>query len=335
MSDVNKIKGKSEKMGIVITGGAGFIGSNLARFLKDQYKITIIDNRKDLDAIDDFKNEINFIGIDILNYQKVSKVIQKADGIIHLAAVSRVIWGYEDPFRCITTNVVGTANILEATRKSNKKPWIIFGSSREVYGENGKLPLNENAPYKSANIYSASKISAELICEKFSTDYGLSIGISRFSNVYGGIYDILDRVIPRFILSAIYDEIINIHGGDQLFDFTHISDTIIGIAKLVKKLEEGKSFFDKFHFLTGVPSSLQDIVNLLQRNLNKKLEIEIFPPRSYDVMKFYGNPIKSKETLDFTAKIRLEEGIQKTLQLYLQELKNNRELFESRMVWRK
>jgi len=323
-------------MGLLITGGAGFIGSSLARKLQEDYQITIIDNRSDLDSINEISNEIDFSKIDVLDYNSLSKACESVEGIIHLAAVSRVIWGFENPWQCLQTNIQGTVNVLEAARKSNKKPWVIFGSSREVYGENGCLPVKEDAPYKPVNVYSVSKITAEMICEKYHHNYGLNVGIARFSNVYGGLFDILDRVIPRFVLSSILDEPIYFHGGNQLFDFTHIADTVEGLTKMIGVINNVEpNYFNKYQFLTGKSSSLQNIKEIIEYKLGKEIDTKVIAPRSYDVVKFYGDPSKAKEELDFTAKIDIKTGIEKTIELYSQELNNNREFFESRMVWRK
>ena len=323
-------------MDIIITGGAGFIGSNLIRNLKERNHLIVIDNRSDLDSINDHIQEIDFFNIDILDYTKMKTICKNTDGIIHLAAVSRVIWGFENPWQCLQTNIQGTVNVLEAARKSNKKPWVIFGSSREVYGENGCLPVKEDAPYKPVNVYSVSKITAEMICEKYHQNYGLNVGIARFSNVYGGLFDILDRVIPRFVLSSILDEPIYFHGGNQLFDFTHIADTVEGLTKMIVAINNAKSnYFNKYQFLTGKPSSLQNIKEIIENKLRKEIDTKVIAPRSYDVVKFYGDPSKTKQELGFAAKVDIKTGIEKTIELYSQELNNNREFFESRMVWRK
>ena len=239
------------------------------------------------------------------------------DGIVHLAAVSRVVWGYENPRECVDINIDGTANILEATRMSVKKPWVIFGSSREVYGEAKTLPVTEDFPKIVQNIYGATKIAGEMLCEQYHKDYGLNIGILRFSNVYGSKYDQLDRVIPKFILRASKNLDLIIQGGNQLFDFTHINDTVNGIKLMIEKISTNSSYFDRFHILTGKATSLQDLAKYIIDAAGSNSNIRYTDARPYDVLKFYGNYSKAKKLLGYEPKIDIKKGVKMTVEALL------------------
>jgi len=306
---------------ILITGGAGFIGSHTAEVLVEEgHEIRIMDNRKDLDSLKNFSDDVEYHDMDVRDFNNLHTIARDVDGIIHFAAISRVIWGYERPRDCMDINVNGVANVLESARCSEKKPWVIFSSSREVYGEPEDVPVVENAPFKPANVYGVSKITGELLCRKYHENYGVNVGILRFSNVYGGVHDILDRVIPKFILSALRGEPIVIQGGGQIFDFTHVDDTVTGIMRMVGKLENCNcEHCDEFHLLTGKGTMLQDVAEIISNALDSTLEVKYSPARDYDVEKFIGDPSKAKTTLGFRATTLPEKGIPLTIERYREE----------------
>ncbi len=308
-------------MRILITGGAGFIGSSTAKvLLKMGHTVDILDNRKDHGSLRKIQNEITYHDVDIRDSEKVNNISKNVHGIIHLAAVSRVIWGHERPDECININVNGISNVLEAARLSGNNPWVIFGSSREVYGEPDVLPVSENAPYKVANVYGKTKIDGERMCNEYFKKYGLRTGVLRFSNVYGGVYDILDRVIPRFILNSLNDEELNIHGGAQIFDFTHIDDTVTGIIKMSELLSNTNiRYYDKFHILTGKGTTLQEVLDIISNNVENRPKTTYSDPRNYDVERFIGNPEKARRLLGYRATIFPKEGIDRTIGLYKEE----------------
>ncbi len=301
---------------ILITGGAGFIGSHLAKELvKEGHEVICYDYRTDWAALNDIKDDIQSVQGDVRDLEKVRRTVLSVDGIIHLAAVSRVIWGYENPRECVDINVDGTANILEASRMSVIKPWVIFGSSREVYGEPAVLPCTEDAPKVVHNVYGATKISCEMLCEQYHKNYGINVGILRFSNVYGSQFDQLDRVIPKFILRAARGQYLMIQGGNQLFDFTHVDDTVKGIMLMMEKIGQSSSYFDDFHILTQVPTSLQDLAKMVLEVVGSGSAIKFSEARQYDVEKFYGSIEKSAKLLGYKPEVGLLDGVKRTAKL--------------------
>jgi len=232
---------------------------------------------------------------------------------VHLAAVSRVKIAHENPLECINTNIGGIINVLESVRlihSDNNFPWVIFGSSREVYGESAILPVNESSTRKAINVYGVSKLSGEELCKVYSENYGLKVRVLRFSNVYTGKNDHLDRVIPKFILQAFNGEDLIINGtGEEIFDFTYIKDTIQGIWGCVQEIERDTHLFDDFNISTGVPISLKQLADTVIKKTRSKSTVEFTKPRSYDVNKFYANPSKAIKILGFLPKITFDEGI--------------------------
>ncbi len=301
---------------ILVTGGAGFIGSNvIEKAISERYKVHCLDCRNDLQNIKKLTRSMKLIQMDVRDKNGLYHLFQKNrfDGIIHLAAVSRVIWGQKDPEGCIQTNKVGTRNLIETMERTDQKAWMIFGSSREVYGEPINFPVPENAPKKPINIYGKTKLDGEKMVKEWSERSGNPSVVLRFSNVYGNERDILDRVIPRFILGALRNQPLEIHGGRQMIDFTHIIDTVDGIFRTRDYLNNGCGLHDDFHLLTGKGTTLQESVELLSNHTGMKHEVRIKECRDYDVDRFVGDPSKAKKKLNFKAEIKPEVGIPMTM----------------------
>jgi len=288
-------------MKVLITGSSGFIGSALKRLLEEKGIEVIPFDIKD-SPLDDVRD-----------FSALQSKVLGIDGIVHLAAVSRVKIAHDNPLECINTNIGGIINVLESVRlihSDNNFPWVIFGSSREVYGESAILPVNESSTRKAINVYGVSKLSGEELCKVYSNNYGLKVRVLRFSNVYTGKNDHLDRVIPKFILQAFNNEELIINGtGEEIFDFTYIDDTIQGIWSCVQEIERDSHLFDDFNISTGVPISLKQLADTVIKKTRSKSTVEFTKPRSYDVNKFYASPSKAIKILGFLPKVTFDEGI--------------------------
>ena len=206
---------------ILITGWAGLIGSALRQVLgANGYSTLGLDIRA---SGSDFG--------DICDARRVAEVVAGCDGIVHLAAVSRVVWGEADPDRCREVNVDALANLLAAIERQPKSPWLIFASSREVYGETDGSPVREDSPLRPINIYGRTKAEGEELVRD-ARARGMRTAIVRFSNVYGRTHDHPDRVIPAFAHAAATGGQMRVDGGDNTFDFTHVDDVVSGVLKL-------------------------------------------------------------------------------------------------------
>ncbi len=254
---------------------------------------------------------------DVTEYETVRKAVAGKDAVVHLAAVSRVVWGQQDPFKCWLTNQIGTVNVLEACRKSDSDPFLLEASSREVYGEPLYLPVNEDHPKRPKSIYGLTKLSAERACESYSDQSGLDRpvrhAIMRFSNVYGSERDLPGRVIPKFVSKALRGEDITLYGGDQILDFTFIDDTVAGIMKIYSACaNDGDDVFgEDFHFVTGRGLSVTGLAKLIVDILGSRSRIINAPANSFDVRKFVGDPSKAQTVLGYEPRIRLEEGLKR------------------------
>lgn len=309
-------------MKVLITGGNGFIGSHLAdKLTKAGEDITLFDLNfgKNTEHLDSKK----IIG-DIRNLEDVSNAVKDNDAIFHLAAVSRVILGQNDPANCVKTNIIGAFNLLESLRKINKKGIVFFGSSREVYGEQQIFPVKEDSPKKPISVYGVTKLAAEEFFSSYLKKFCIKSIIFRFSNVYGTERDLLDRVIPKFILRSLENKPISLYGGDQILDFTHLDDTLQGILKAYRKALEGDFIGEDFHFVTGKGTSVRELAETIINLCGSNSEIITEPKKNHDVAKFIGSWDKTNNLLNYKQEVELRDGIKKTIKcLQLNESKDN------------
>jgi UDP-glucose 4-epimerase len=216
-------------MKIVITGGAGFIGSHLVdRLARDGAgEIVVLDNlhrgRREHLAQHEDMAAVRLAEADIRDDEALRELCAGADVIYHLAAQSNVMGAVSDLSYSFSTNVAGTVNVLEAARACGVRR-VVFSSSREVYGEVDHLPVPEDAPFNSKNAYGASKAAGELYARVFLNTYGVETAVLRFANVYGPRDR--DRVIPLWLEAAAHGQEMIIYGGQQLIDFVHVDQVV-------------------------------------------------------------------------------------------------------------
>jgi nucleoside-diphosphate-sugar epimerase len=287
---------------ILITGSKGLIGQSLKNRL---YSLGF--EFKGIDSA--YPNNHLEFG-DIQDIPLLKNLASECTGIVHLAGVSRVIAGEKNPSLCWDSNVEGTQKILEVAKNSPSNPWVIYASSREVYGQQDALPVKEDAALLPVNIYARSKVAAE----KLVLDYrsrGLQTAIIRFSNVYGSVHDHSDRVIPAFCNVAAGGGTIRIDGGHNIFDFTYIDDVISGVMKVIDKLRNGSFDLPALHLTSGQGTTLLQAAELAKSVSKKPIEFIHAPSRSFDVSTFYGDPALTNSLLGWKTKVTIQEGIEK------------------------
>lgn len=286
-----------KKTKVLVTGGSGFIGGSLRKVFPANFSFVNLDikeNSRD----------------DVRDLERVLKAIRGVDGVVHLAAISRPKWGFEDPHLCFETNVFGTLNVLEAIRRENPKAWLVFGSSREVFG-NAKLPADEKTPRQPLNAYGASKASGEDLLKIYARNYGLRCMTLRFCGVYTGVHDIPDRVIPLFIHQALRGVPLTIEGdGKKKFDFVYIGDALDGVLRSIQFVAKQKpGFYEDVTLAVNNPVSLHDLASIVIRLSGSRNKILYKSDRSYDQMGFWGSREKVKKLLGWEPRISLEEGL--------------------------
>lgn len=290
----------------MITGGLGLIGSALASKLqRDGLTCDLYDIAGDVATVGDVCDR--------------SQIVERAKGctgIVHLAAVSRVVWAQADPGLCWKVNVEGTQNVLAAAMglPPGERPWVLYASSREVYGEAVHLPVAEDSPLAPLNPYGHSKVEAERLTSAARQE-GLVTGIARFSNVYGSVHDHADRVIPAFARAAALGGRLMVEGPGNVFDFTHVDDVIEGIVSYCELLQE-KRDCPPIHFVSGEPTTLGQLAEMASALGNRRTEIQFLAPRNFDVAKFYGNPERARSLLGWQAETPLAEGLKALVQAF-------------------
>jgi nucleoside-diphosphate-sugar epimerase len=213
---------------ILITGSSGLVGTALtSALLAEGVDVVRFDLRARGEAHGDVRDRT-----------RLHDIVARVDGIVHLAAVSRVVWGERDPELCWATNVGGLRNVLEAAAQSERGPWLVFASSREVYGQPVALPATEDAPLRPVNVYGRSKVEGELLVAE-AQRAGLRACTVRLSNVFGSTADHADRVVPAFARAAALGAELRVDGLEHTFDFTHIDDVTLGIVSLTELLSAG------------------------------------------------------------------------------------------------
>jgi len=299
----------SMKTHILITGSSGLIGKAVRASLeKSGVRVVGLDIKSIGQEFGDVRNPLT-----------IQHAFEGCTGIIHLAAISRVIWGEQDPDNCWKTNVDGLANVLNLAQAQPTKPWMIFASSREVYGQPAVLPATENAPLNPVNIYGRAKVEGEHLVN-LARQHGMRTAIIRLSNVYGSTADHHDRVVPAFARAAVLGQTLRVDGSSHTFDFTHLDDTARGIVALVNYLGEGRDSALPIHFLTGQPTTLGQLAAMASDASISGSEIVQSPPRNFDVSQFYGNPQRAKELLGWVPQISIKDGISRLIEDFRVEL---------------
>lgn len=286
---------------ILVTGSSGLIGTAVCAVLESRG----VEVRRF-----DIADRQNGFG-DILAPTDLDVAMKDCTGIVHLAAVSRVIWGEHDPEKCRETNVVGTRNVIDRLHSGDPRPWLIFGSSREVYGKSSALPVAESDPLQPMNHYARSKVEAERAVKQ-AVGAGIRASIVRFSTVYGAIADHADRVIPAFCRAAISDLPLRVEGATNSLDITHVADVADCISNVANRLSEGKSL-EPMHLTTGQGTSLSDLARAVVRLARSESEIITTAPRDFDVTNFIGDPRFAETQIGWRPRIPLETGLRELI----------------------
>lgn len=287
---------------ILITGSAGLVGTCLTTALRAQ-GIEVIEF--------DIKGSGPAKG-DILDADRLRDAAARADGIFHLAALSRVVWGQNNPVLCRRTNVEGVRNVLDAAAASPRKPWVVFSSSREVYGQPAKLPVTEDMPLLPMNVYARSKVAGERLVSA-ARDAGMHASLVRFSNVYGLTSDHSDRVIPAFAREAAMGGRLRVEGSGNTFDFTHIDDVTVGLVSLTKLMTEDGPPPPPIHFVCGKPCTLGELAEKSVALAGTGATTYEAPARDFDVGRFYGSYARAQEMLGWTPSTPLDDGLSRLI----------------------
>lgn len=228
----------------------------------------------------------------------IAKALKGVRGVVHLAAVSRVVWGERDPALCAATNVDALADILRLCVEGSR-PWFIFASSREVYGEPDRFPVSEDDPLRPLNHYARSKFQGELLVQD-ALDAGLHVNICRFSNVFGCPFDHPDRVAMAFAAAAARGGRISVEGPGNTFDFTSVREVVDGLWRLIEATAAGERL-PPIHFVSGHGTTLGELAYVAAEMARADCVVEEVEARSFDVTRFIGNPDRARSLIGWSA----------------------------------
>ena len=309
---------------ILVTGGAGFIGSHLVeRLLQEGYEVLCLDNFNDYydpklkeRNISAALKQPNFTLVrgDILDEGLLQDIFEKyrIEKIVHLAALAGVRPSLVAPMRYVEVDIKGTVNLLEAAREHAVKQFI-FGSSSSVYGINKKVPFSEEDPTElQASPYATAKKAGELYCRTYHHLYRIPTTILRFFTVYGPRQR-PDMAIHKFTRLMLAGKPVPMFGdGSSARDYTYIDDCIDGIMAALEKPFD----FEIFNLGNSSAVQLRELIELIGRKLGVEPQIERLPEQPGDVPVTYADISKARALLGYNPKVTLEEGIERFIKWY-------------------
>ncbi|MBX7114275.1 MAG: dTDP-glucose 4,6-dehydratase [Myxococcaceae bacterium] len=311
-------------MNVLITGGCGFIGSNLVKYVRRErpgWKIVTLDkltyagNLENLKELEDDEQHV-FIQGDINDKAKVTPLFQDygIDAVLHLAAESHVDRSILGPEAFTVTNVLGTQVLLDAARAAKVKRFVMV-STDEVYGSLGPTgAFTEESPLKPSSPYSASKTGADLLALAYAHTFGMDVVVTRCSNNYGR-YQFPEKLIPLMVLNALADKQLPVYGdGKNVRDWLHVEDHC---SAIIAALEKGKSG-EVYNIGGGAERQNIEIVKLVLGYVGKPESlIKYVQDRPGHDKRYAIDPSKTKRELGWSAKHSFETGLKDTVQWYL------------------
>ncbi|MEM4590210.1 MAG: NAD-dependent epimerase/dehydratase family protein [Candidatus Micrarchaeia archaeon] len=302
-------------MKILVTGGAGFIGSNLVdALIRKKHEVIVLDNLS-TGKIENINKKAVFYNIDLRDILKLKSLFEKErpEIVYHLAAQINVRRSIKDPFYDESVNIAGSLNLLECCKDYGINRIIYSSSGGAVYGEPNKLPAPEEHEIKPLSHYGASKFAVESYLSVYNSIYGLDYITLRYANVYGPRQDFLGEagVIAIFIKNALIGEPLTIFGdGNQTRDFVFVNDVVN--ANVLSLNYRGN--FRIFNIGTGIPTSINQIAKEIEKTIGKKITIIRGEAIKGEVRDTYLDIGRAKRELGFLPLVSISEGIRLTFE---------------------
>ncbi len=300
----------------LVTGGAGFIGSNLVRALLERGdSVRVLDNfstgnRANLEELD-----VEIVEGELRSYERVHNAVRGSEVVYHLGALGSVPRSVQDPLTSSAVNVEGTLNVLLAARDEGVRR-VVFASSSSVYGAKRELPVGETLLADPISPYGVAKLAAERYCVSFSRVYeSFETVVLRYFNVFGprqSPFTQYAAMVPLFITAIAAGEPVTIYGdGEQSRDFTYIANVVD--ATLRAAHAEGASG-RIFNVAAGTPASVNTVAETIGRILGKPVQSTFAPPRPGDIRDSWADVTAAKDVLGYEPSVDLEQGLHRTIE---------------------
>jgi UDP-glucose 4-epimerase len=310
-------------MRVLVTGGAGFIGSNLVRALLARGdEVRVLDNfstgnRANLAGL---SQDVELVEGELRSYERVHNAVRGVEVVFHLGALGSVPRSVQDPLTSGAVNVEGTLNVLLAARDEGVRR-VVFASSSSVYGNQPVLPLEESMAPDPISPYGVAKLAAERYCVSFARVYSSFETVAlRYFNVFGPRQDPRSQyaaVVPLFLTAVGAGEPVTIFDdGEQSRDFTYVDNVVA--ANLLAADAAGASG-RIFNVSSGAPASVNELAEAIGRLLDKPVERTYLPPRAGDLRDSWADVSSAREVLGFEPSVSLEEGLRRTADFLLGE----------------
>ena len=308
-------------MKVLVTGGAGFIGSNLVRGL--------LERGEDVRVLDNFStgNRANLAGLaedvelfegELRSYERVHNAVRGCEVVFHLGALGSVPRSVQDPLTSSAVNVEGTLNVLLAARDEGIRR-VVFASSSSIYGNQAELPLREAMAPDPISPYGVAKLAAERYCVSFARVYeALETVVLRYFNVFGPRQDPRSQyaaVVPLFLTAIAAGEPVTVFDdGEQSRDFTYV-DNVVAANLLAADAEGANGRI--FNISSGAPASVNELADAIGRLLDKPVERRHLPPRPGDLRNSWADVSEARSALGYEPSVSLEEGLRRTADFLL------------------
>ncbi len=306
----------------LVTGGAGFIGSSLARALLTRGdSVRVVDDFSSGSRanIADLDGRIELLEGDIRDEALMDRACTGVEVIFHEAAIPSVPRSLAAPVASHGANATGTLMVLEAARRNGVRR-VVYAGSSSVYGETPTLPKVETMPTAPLSPYAVSKLTGELYCQVYARTFKLQTAVLRYFNVFGPRQDPMSQyaaVIPRFVTAALQGQSPTIYGdGTQSRDFCFI-DNVIEANLLAADAQDASGRV--FNVACAAATSLNDVIGLVARGLGMKLEAKYEPPRVGDIKHSLADISLARKYLGYTAAVPFAQGLERTIAWYRQK----------------
>jgi UDP-glucose 4-epimerase len=299
---------------VLVTGGAGFVGSNLVHALLERGdEVRVLDNfstglRQNLDGLD-----VDVVEGELRSYERVHAAVRGVEVVYHLGALGSVPRSVQDPLTSSAVNVEGTLNVLLAARDEGVRR-VVFSSSSSVYGTRSGLPVTEATAPDPISPYGVAKLAAERYCVSFSRVYhSFETVVLRYFNVFGprqSPFSQYAAMVPLFLTAIARDEPITIDGdGEQSRDFTYVANVVDATLRAADVAAANGHIFN---VSAGAPATVNEVAETIGRILGKPVERRHGPPRVGDIRASWADVTAARETLGWEPTVSLEEGLRLT-----------------------